>query len=254
MAGGEARPVNGIRRKAVLATLALHGGEVVSIDRLADAVWGGSAPSTVVNTLQSHVSYLRGILGSKAAILSHPPGYVLDLGADSTDVQLAERLFRQGTRADDPARGVRQLQAALALWRGRPLADLSDLAGLEDQARRLELLRLQVKRALSEARLAAGEHVQLVPDLEQMAAEHPLDEHIHTQLMRALYRSGRQADALAVYHRLRRALWEQLGIDPGQLPRDLETAILQQDPALDAPAVAMARAMVRGGGTTVRSI
>jgi DNA-binding SARP family transcriptional activator len=234
-AGGESRPVSGIRRKAVLATLALHGGEVVSIDRLADVVWGEAAPSTAVNTLQSHVSYLRGVLGSKAAILARPPGYVLDLGADSTDVQLAERLLRQGTRADDPAQGVRQLQAALGLWRGRPLADLADLAGLEDQARRLELLRLQVKRALSEARLAAGEHIQLVPSLEQMALEHPLDEHIHAQLMLALYRSGRQADALAVYHRLRNTLDEQLGIDPSQQLRNLETAILQQDPALEAP-------------------
>ena len=239
VADGESRPVSGVRRKTVLATLALHGGEVVSIGRLVDIVWGEAAPPTAVNTLQSHVSYLRGVLGSKAAILARPPGYVLDLGAESTDVQLAERLLRQGTQSDDPVHGARQLQAALALWRGRPLADLADLAWLEDEARRLDLLCLQVKRALSEARLAAGEHIQLVPSLEQMVAEHPLDEHIHAQLILALYRSGRQADALAVYHRLRRTLGEQLGIDPSQLLRDLETAILQQNPALDTPTAAV---------------
>jgi len=109
------------------------------------------------------------------------------------------------------------------------------VAWLEEQAERLELLRLRVRQALSEARLAAGEHAQLVPELEEMAADHPLDERIHEQLMLALYRSGRQADALAVYHRLRGTLDEELGIGPGQALRDLETAILQQDPALDAP-------------------
>jgi len=238
-ADGESRPVSGARRKAVLAILALHGGEVVSIGRLVDVVWGEAAPPTVMNTLQSHVSYLRGLLGSKAAILARPPGYVLDMGAESTDVQLAERLLRQGTQSDDPVDGAQQLQAALALWRGRPLADLAHLAGLEDQARRLDLLCLQVKRALSQARLAAGEHIQLVPGLEQMAAEYPLDEHIHAQLMLALYRSGRQADALATYRRLRQTLGEELGIDPSQPLRDLEMAILQQKPALDAPAAAV---------------
>ena len=237
-ADGASRPVNGVRRKAVLATLALHDGGVVSVGRLVDVVWGQAAPPTAGNTLQSHVSYLRGVLGSKGAIRARPPGYVLDLGAEGTDVQLAERLLRQGTQAADPVRGARQLQAALALWRGRPLSDLADQAWLEDQARRLDLLCLQVKRALSEARLAAGEHIQLVPGLKQMTAENPLDEDLHAQLMLALYRSGRQADALAVYHRLRRTLDEELGIDPGRPLRELETAILQQDPALAAPAAA----------------
>ena len=219
----------------MLATLALHDREVVSVSRLADVVWGEAAPPTATNTLQSHVSYLRGVLGNKAAIRAHPPGYVFDLGAESTDVQVAERLLRQGTQSADPVYGVRQLEAALALWRGRALADLADLPGLEDHARRLDLLSLQVKRALSEARLAAGEHRQLVPSLEQMAAEHPLDERVHAQLMLALYRSGRQADALAAHRRLRHTLGDQLGIDPSQLLRDLETAILRQDPSLDTP-------------------
>ncbi len=232
---GEPRPVRGLRRKAVLAVLALQAGEVVSTDRLADVVWGQAAPVTAVNTLQSHMSYLRTVLGDKCAILAQAPGYLLDLCGDGTDVQEAERLLAQATRSAEPAETVRQLRRALSLWRGRPLADVTGVAWLEEQAERLELLRLRVRQALSEARLAAGEHAQLVPELEEMAADHPLDERIHEQLMLALYRSGRQADALAVYHRLRGTLDEELGIGPGQALRDLETAILQQDPALDAP-------------------
>ena len=232
--------MHGARRGAVLAVLALHCGEVVSTGRLVDVVWGDNAPPTVVNTLQAHVSYLRGVLGSKAAINARRPGYVLDLGADSTDVQLAERLLRQGTQSADPVQGARLLEAALALWRGRPLADLAGLPWLEEQAERLDLLGVQVKLALSEARLAGGEHLALVPDLEQLAAERPLDEQVHAQLMLALYRSGRPADALAAYRRLRMTLDEELGIDPGHELRDLEAAILRQDPGLDAPRSAAA--------------
>jgi DNA-binding SARP family transcriptional activator/tetratricopeptide (TPR) repeat protein len=196
-----------------------------------------------VNTLQSHVSYLRSVMGSKTAIRARPPGYVLDLGADGTDVQLAERLLRQGRQPADPVRGARHLQTALGLWRGRPLADVAGLPWLEEQAERLDLLGAQVKRALFDARLAAGEHEALVPDLEQLVAERPLDEQVQAQLMLALYRSGRQADALAAYRRLRCALGEELGVYPSQVLRDLEMAILRQDPALDTPAPAVALAL-----------
>jgi DNA-binding SARP family transcriptional activator len=238
MVDGEPRPVRGLRRKAVLAVLALQAGEVVSTDRLTDVVWGQAAPATAVNTLQSHMSYLRTVLGDKCAILAQAPGYLLDLCGDGTDVQEAERLLAQAMRSAEPAEAARQLRRALNLWRGRPLVDVTGVAWLEEQAERLDLLRLRIRQALSEARLAAGEHAQLVPELEEMAASHPLDERIHEQLMLALYRSGRQADALAVYHRLRGTLDEELGIGPGQPLRDLEMAILQQDPALDAPAPA----------------
>jgi DNA-binding SARP family transcriptional activator len=233
---GGPRPVNGLRRKAVLAALALHHGQVVSTGRLVDVVWGESAPATVVNSLQSHISYLRGVLGSRAAILARPPGYLLNLGGDATDAQAAERLLRQGRQAAAPARGVRDLREALALWRGRPLADVTGSAWLEEQSQRLDLLADQVRRALFEASLAAGEHAGIVPGLEQMAAADPLDEQVHGQLMLALYRCGRQADALAVFRRLQAALAEQLGIDPGPALRDLQTAILRQDQALEAPA------------------
>jgi DNA-binding SARP family transcriptional activator/tetratricopeptide (TPR) repeat protein len=247
MVDGGPRPVPGSRRKAVLATLALHGGEVVSTGQLVDVVWGNAASPKAVSTLQSHVSFLRSVLGSKAAIVARPPGYLLDLGDGGTDVWLAERLLREGRQAADPVQGVRDLRAALALWRGRPLADVAGSAWLEEQAERLDLLRLQVRRALSQARLAAGEHEQLVPDLEQMAADCPLDEQVHAELMLALYRSGRQADALAVYRRLRHVLDEQVGISPSQMLRDLETAILRQDRALDAPAPAAVLPQVARG-------
>jgi DNA-binding SARP family transcriptional activator len=237
---GEPQQLSGLRRKAVLAALALHAGEVVSADRLLGAVWGDAPPPTAVNTLQSHVSSLRNILGDKDAILARPPGYVLELGADGTDVQAAERLLRHGEQSSSPAEAVRHLGDALALWRGPPLADVSSLAWFEGHVRRLDQLRTRVRQALSEARLAAGEHEQAVPELERMVADHPLDERLHSQLMLALYRSGRAADALAVYHRIRRTLDEDLGIEAGQVLRDLEVAILKQDPFLDVPAPAVA--------------
>jgi DNA-binding SARP family transcriptional activator/tetratricopeptide (TPR) repeat protein len=233
---GRARPVSGLRRKAVLAALALHDGQVVSTGQLVDAVWGQSAPASVVNSLQTHIAYLRGVLGSRDAILARSPGYLLNFGGDGTDARAAERLLRQGRQAADPVQGARDLREALALWRGRPLADVTGSAWLEEQAQRLDLLGDQVRRALFEARLAAGEHAELVPGLEQMAAADPLDEQVHGQLMLALYRCGRQADALAAFGRLRAALAEQLGIDPSRDLRELQTAILRQDEALVVPA------------------
>jgi DNA-binding SARP family transcriptional activator len=239
LAAGGPRAVDGRRRRAVLAVLALHDGQIASTGTLLEAVWGRAAPAVAVNTLQSHMSYLRTVLGSKTAILARPPGYVLHLEGDGTDVRAAERLLREGTQAADPGQEMRLLREALALWRGRPLADVAGSAWLEGQAARLDLLQVQVERALAEARLAAGEHAQLAFDLAQLAGEHPLDEQIHAQLMLALYRSGRQADALAVYHRLRRTLAQELGIDPSQNLRELEAAILRQDQVLGAPTLAV---------------
>jgi DNA-binding SARP family transcriptional activator/tetratricopeptide (TPR) repeat protein len=233
---GITRPVSGLRRKSVLAVLALRHGEVVSTDRLVDVVWGEDAPSTAVNTLQSHVSHLRQVLGSRDAIRAHPPGYILDLGAAPTDVVIAERLIRQGTAATEPTEAVRHLEAALSLWRGQPLADVAGPAWLAEQADRLDQLWLQATLSLAEARLALGGHAALVPELERLARDRPFDEQIHGHLMLALYRSGRQADALAAYHRLRRSLDDELGIQPGKALRDLESAILRQDLSLQPPA------------------
>jgi DNA-binding SARP family transcriptional activator len=202
------RPVCGLRRQAVLAALALQDGQVVSTERLVEMVWGVAAPQTAINTLQTHISYLRGVLGSKDAILARQPGYLLNLSGDGTDARAAHRLLRQGRQAADPSQGARDLREALALWRGRPLADLAGSAWLEEQARRLELLGDEIRRALFEARLAAGEHADLLPELEHLAAAAPLDEQVHGQLMLALYRCGRPGDALAVFDQLRSELAE----------------------------------------------
>jgi DNA-binding SARP family transcriptional activator/Tfp pilus assembly protein PilF len=236
---GQPRLIGGRRRTGLLAVLALAAGEVVSAEWLSEAVWGGSSPRD--NTLHSHISALRRVLG-KDAIVAHPPGYVLTLGADGTDVQAAERLLRQGAAAAEPAQAVADLRAALALWRGEPLTGVADLPGLSGQAGRLEGLRAQIRRALVEARLAAGEHHQLTGELEQMVTADPLDEQLHAQLMLALYRAGRQADALAAYDRIRQTLAADLGIDPGHALRDLHAAILRQDQSLTTPAPAAASA------------
>jgi len=230
---GRPQPVGGLRRAGLLAMLALAAGEVVSADDLIEAVWGGEPPAS--NSLQSHISGLRGVLG-RDAIVARWPGYVLDLGADGTDVQAAERLLAQAATAAGPDRAVADLRAALALWRGTPLAGVAGLPGLVGQAGRLEMLHAQIRRALAEARLAAGEHHQLIDELEQLITAEPLDEGLHGQLMLALYRAGRQADALAAYDRIRRSLAADLGIDPGRELRDLHAAILRHDQSLSAPA------------------
>src|SRR5579863_186411 len=155
---GEPRPVQGQRRQAVLAVLALQCGEALSIDHLVETVWGGAAPVTAVNAMQSHVSYLRGLMGTRTAILTRPPGYALELPGDGTDVRQAERLLREGTQSARPADAVKTLRSALALWRGEPLAELSELPWLAARAERLQVLRMQLRQALSEARLANGEH------------------------------------------------------------------------------------------------
>ncbi|MBT2232083.1 AfsR/SARP family transcriptional regulator [Nonomuraea sp. NEAU-A123] len=230
------RPVRGLRRTAVLAALALRPGAVVSVDRLVEAVWGTAAPASAATTVQSHVSYLRGVLNRREAITARRPGYLLDLDErEPTDVQAAERLIRQGMESAAADARASRLQAAVALWRGAPLAELTGLAWFDEQAQRLEQLLLQARHALIDARMALGQHLQLVPELSDLSRQHPLHEQVHAQLMLALYRAGRQCEALAVYQRLRRTLADELGIDPSQPLRELEIAVLRQDPALDLP-------------------
>jgi DNA-binding SARP family transcriptional activator len=191
---GATCPVPGLRRKTVLAVLAVHGGEVVDAGRLVDFVWGEGAPRTAASTVQGHISYLRRVLGDRAAIIARPPGYFLDIDGEAVDVQVAERLVREGMQAVDHHHRARRLQAALALWRGRPLADLAGLQWADEQARRLDEVWLQATRALIETRMALGDHALVVSDLERLVRDHPFDEQIQAQLMLALYRAGRQND------------------------------------------------------------
>ncbi|WP_221326828.1 BTAD domain-containing putative transcriptional regulator [Actinoplanes sp. L3-i22] len=229
---GVPRPVSGLRRRAVLAVLALAAGEVVSTDHLIDVVWNGRPPATARNTLQSHVSYLRRMLGGRESIVARAPGYLLTVG---TDLQVAADLIEESRQTADPDRKVARLGAALNLWRGPPLAGLTGLSRLEGEAERLAGIRLDAVRALLDARLARGEHAAVVPELTELIRHQPHHEHLHGQLMLALYRAGRQADALRVYQRLRRSLADDLGVDPGTPVSELQAAVLRHDPSLDPP-------------------
>lgn len=226
---GGMRPVLGHRRRTVLAVLALEAGEIVSVDRLIDIVWGDRPPRTAVNTVQSHVSYLRRVIGDRGAILGRPPGYVLNVGAETTDVAAAERLVQAAANASDPAERVRYLLAALALWRGQALVDVTTSPWLDLQAERLNQLRLQAHQMLAEARLELGENSLLTVELRPLTRENPLAERLHAYLMLALYREGRQSEALEVYRRLRMVLSTELGIEPTESLRALQLAILRQE-------------------------
>jgi DNA-binding SARP family transcriptional activator len=232
--GGVARPVQGLRRTAILAALALQPGEIVAATRVVEMVWGDTPPAAAGPTLQSHVSHLRRALGEQSAILARPPGYVLHVD-EPTDLQTAERLVAEGTAHADPSRAAGLLQAAVALWRGPALAELTTLPWFAAQAQRLEHLFEQAHDGLVDARLSLGQHAHLIGELQTLVDEQPHRESSYRQLMLALYRSGRQGDALAVYQRLRLVLDNDLGIAPSQPLRDLETAILRQDPTLDPP-------------------
>lgn len=234
---GRSASVSGLRRKAVLAALALHTGEVITADRLIGIVWGDEAPGSAVNTLQSHISYLRRMMGGgHDAITARRPGYRLEPGRVGIDALEAEELVRQGLRESDPVTRRDRLGEALARWHGPSLADLAGLPWFEEQAARLDALRWTAVRAEAGARLELGEHASLTPELEVLAKEHPFDEELHAQLMLALYRSNRQAEALGAYQRLRRALADELGVEPSTRLRELESAILRQEPSLQARA------------------
>jgi DNA-binding SARP family transcriptional activator len=232
---GERVPVAGPRQRALLAMLALHANQVVSVGALVDAVWGEPAPDRADHTLQQHISALRKLLG--ASVLStRSPGYILHV--DALDADEFEHATAQGfdavaaTRWDD---ALASFDAALRCWRGSALADARDSERLEAAAVRLDEQRLAASEMHCEARLECGQLREVVPELEHLVAEHPLRERPRALLMLALYRSGRQADALAAYQDARRVLVEELGIQPGTELRNLEQAILEQRPDLDSP-------------------
>jgi DNA-binding SARP family transcriptional activator/tetratricopeptide (TPR) repeat protein len=231
---GTPQPVPGQRRKAILAALALSHGNVVGTDLLVHIVWGETAPANVDATLQNHISRLRRLLGDRSAILAGQREWQLDT-REPTDAGVAERLIRQGTQASDARHRADKLQEAVGLWRGPTLADVSPTPWFDEHARRLDALRSQARHSLTDARLALGHHRYLIAELETLVLQEPYDEPAYGQLMQALYRSGRQADALAVYKRLSRTLGNDLGIAPAPELRELEAAILRQDPGLDLP-------------------
>jgi predicted ATPase/DNA-binding SARP family transcriptional activator len=234
----------GSKRRALLALLLLHANETLPMERLIDELWGEAPPATAARTLQAHVSRLRKVLrtdnGADAVILTRGHGYQLRLDPERLDSHRFERLVDEGgadLAAGRPARAAAAFESALRLWRGAPLADLVDEPFARRETARFEDLRLAAIERLNEARLALGRHAELIGQLEALIGEHPFREGFRAQLMLALYRSERQADALQAYQDARRALVEELGIEPGERLRELERAILAQDPALALVAV-----------------
>jgi DNA-binding SARP family transcriptional activator len=226
--------LRGKKVRSLLAMLVLHPGTVVSADRLAEALWGDNAPATVASTLQVYVSQLRKALGSHV-VQTRSPGYVLAVEADQIDAVRFERLVAEGRSllSDDPPTAIARLTEALALWRGPALADFA----FEDFARahiaRLEELRLVATEERTDAELALGRHGELIGPLRSLVEDHPLRERLWGQLILALYRNGRQAEALRALSEVRRLLGEELGIDPGPALRQLEADVLAQHSRLD---------------------
>jgi DNA-binding SARP family transcriptional activator len=231
VADGEPLQLGGQKQRALLALLLLDANRVVSTDRLADALWGEEPPRTAVTSLQNFVSQLRKLLGPET-VVTRPPGYQLSIAPEQFDLEQFRRLVDQA-RGEPPEARAARLRQALALWRGPPLADLEFESFAQSEIARLGELRLSVLEDRIEAELEAGLHSELVGELESLADEHPLRERLRGQLMLALYRSGRQAEALQIYHDTRRVLVDELGIDPSTTLQHLHGAILRQDPALD---------------------
>jgi DNA-binding SARP family transcriptional activator len=229
------------KTRALLALLALRANRPVGAELLADELWDGRPPPSARKALQTHVVHLRRALGADR-IATGPAGYTLQVGSDEHDLARFEQLLREGRdrlERGEPAAALPLLDAALALWRGAPAPDLADLAAARGALQRLDELHTLAWEARIDAALALGRHAELVPDLELAVRRDPLRERAAEQLMLALYRSGRQADALAVARGLRGRLREQLGLGPGRSLQALERAILNQDAGLDAPDVAM---------------
>jgi predicted ATPase/DNA-binding SARP family transcriptional activator len=247
-ADGRAIELGGARPRAVLAVLALNANRTVSAERLAVALWGEDAPPSAVKTVQVYVARLRKALGDPGLLVTTPGGYCLRVAPGELDAERFERQVAAGREALAAGRGeeaAAELRAALELWRGPPLAELASAPFAPAEIARLEEQQLAAVELRVDAELAAGRHAELVAELQQLTGAHPWRERLHAQLMLALYRAGRQAEALEAYRRAREVLVEQLGIEPGPELHDVQQAILAQDPALDAPAVATGAALPR---------
>ncbi|MEZ5093230.1 BTAD domain-containing putative transcriptional regulator [Nocardioides sp.] len=249
-------PLGSPRQRAVFAMLALAAPEVVSTDRFVDGLWGEDPPANPTAALQVFVHGLRKALKAEALdglVTREHTGYRLSVPADSTDIGRASALHdaaRRARDAGDLGSAAAALSEARSLWRGPALADVRATPFAEPEAVRLDELRLLVEEDYVDAQLALGQHTSLVDPLSSAVNEHPMRERFWGQLMTALYRSDRQADALATYARARERLADELGIDPGQALQQLELAILRQDPSIapptpEAPAVVTPRSPSR---------
>ena len=220
---GQAIDLGGQKQRALLAVLLLHANEVVSSDRLMDALWPERPPDTAAKALQVYVSQLRKLLG-RERLETRPPGYLLRVGKGELDAELCLRLAEEGRPRE-----------ALALWRGPPLSDFAFEPFANPEIARLDELRVTCLEERVEEDLAAGRHAAVVGELESLVASHPLRERLRAQLMLALYRSDRQAEALDCYQVGRNRLSDELGLEPGESLKALQRQILAHDPALDLP-------------------
>jgi DNA-binding SARP family transcriptional activator len=232
--------LGGQKQRALLGLLLIHAGEVVSTDRLVDQLWGEHPPRTASTSLQNFVSGLRKLL-PPGALETKPPGYVLRPADGELDLARFERLVEEAKRQAEPDRRAALLREALALWRGPPLADLAFETFAQDEIRRLDELRLEALDERLDADLQRGLGGELVAELERLVAASPLRERLRGMLMLALYRAGRQAEALQAYLDARQALVEELGIEPSPQLQRLYRSLLRQESELEP-----ARAVRRG--------
>jgi len=236
---GETLPLGGARQRSLLALLLLHANETVSRERLIEGVWGAERPSTIGAALNVHLSKIRKLFaGADAILATELHGYALRIDPERLDLTRFERLVREGRQAlvaGRPEEAAATLDRALALWRGPPLAELDLDASVGAALGRFCELRLSAVEDRFEAGLLAGRHAELTAELEEFVREHPLRERARGKLMIALYRGGRQSEALHTYRDARALLAEELGLDPGPELQRLEKAILVQDPSLSPP-------------------
>ncbi len=229
--------IPGLKLQALLALLALSAPDAVSDGRLIDELWGGDRLSNPSNSLHSQVAILRRAIG-RDVVVRRGLGYALAVEPDDVDAQRFERLVDRShrfARDGDPRSAAQGFQTAISMFNGPPLRDLVDYPFAREAAARLTELLLDAHEGLADAELASGHHAELIAPLTELVHAHPLRERFHAQLMRALYRSGRQADALRAFGAARTALREELGVEPGPELRDLELSVLSHDPALAAP-------------------
>ena len=233
---GRSVDLPGPRQRALLAVLLLHANEVVSSDRLLEDLWGEKIPAAGHTALRVRVSQLRKALGPASELLvTQPPGYVLRVQPGQLDLRRFERMVGEGERAlaaGDAEQAAELLSGALALWRGQPFADLAYEPFIQAPVTRLEELRLAALELRIDADLALGRQNRLVGELQELVAQHPLRERLWGQLMIALYRDGRQAEALAAFAAARARLVEEIGIEPGPPLQELQRRVLEQDPGL----------------------
>jgi DNA-binding SARP family transcriptional activator/nucleotide-binding universal stress UspA family protein len=232
-------PLGGPKQRATLAILLLGANRVVPVERLADDLYRGAAPVTAVTQVQRQVSELRRLFGDASVIETRSPGYVLRVAPEQLDLYQFERLADQAEEESargEELRAAELLREALALWRGEALADLADEPFARAAIERLEEIRLAALERRIDAELDLGRHAELVGELREHVAANPFGERFRGQLMLALYRSGRQAEALDVYRSTRAALIDTFGIEPTPALRDLERAILRHDSTLELAA------------------